>query len=1137
MRSNLISENNTLVIDYWQKQLQGVAPILNFPTDNARALNLADEKNKRDFQDCSIKFSAQLSTALESFCQQENIPLKTIFLNAFIVLLYRYTSQTNIVVGCLDWHGDRQERELEILPVRASITGDDDFLSLLASLQTKFSIASNHSDLNIASLCKNLKQGNPEFSVSSVTQILFRFVDSASFTKTELNYTIPSQEICLEINSNSSDIGCKIEYDSSLYSDRTIERVFHNYQVLLESIINTPHAEIASLPLISQKEQEQVLIEWNKTQVAKETKCIHQLFESRVANNPETLAIVCQGKELTYQELNQKANQVAHYLQSLGIGKGSFVGLYLERSVTMVVGLFGIIKTGAAYVPLDLGNPQPRQAFILEDAGISVLLTQTSLLEKIPSQIENSICLDRDWHTIEQFSQENCPCELESSDLALIVYTSGSTGKPKGVMVTHGNLSHYANSMHMALEVTSDDIYLHRGQVALIASARQLLMPLTQGAGVVILTEPEKRDPFLMFDLIQRYGVTIVDRVPSFWLGFSDIFRQLDRETKAKIQNNRVRLVATSGEQVTREVYDCWRDTFAPQVQLANLYGQTEGTGVVTVYHVPKKLDSSLKSLPVGSPIGNMRVYLLDDYFKPVPIGVAAQIHISGDGVAKGYLNRPELTAEKFIENPFVKGERLYQTGDLGRYLKDGSIQFLGRIDRQVNIQGLRIELGEIEAILSQNELIQEAAVVVRKNKLGETLAVYLVSTKTPPPSVETLTSYLQEKLPTYMIPKEFIFVDKFPATTSGKVDRIALAALNQTEISEPVIAPRDRLESQLLEILRGILGIDQISIRDNFIELGGNSLLAARLVTEIEAKYQQKIAVSAVFQAKNIENLGAIIRQETSLATPECLVPIKQGSSPTNLFAIHNLGYGLEFYLPLAKHLDLDITIQGLSSLLSNEPDKPHPRDIRGLAAYYTRNLQKIQPQGPYYLFGVSFGGVIAYEVAQLLVSQGQKVEFLGMADSFLPSQNKIRNYLPVKERLKGHLNKMSSKGVNHILIRLKWRIDYKLNGIKVKLYKIDWIRNNFIDQTSRDFASVEHIRVTKEHEKVNKDYAIQPYTGKISMFRAADDMDSKLGWQKLAQAGLSIYDVPGEHLDILQEPNVQILAEKIRLALKESQ
>jgi thioesterase domain-containing protein/acyl carrier protein len=335
---------------------------------------------------------------------------------------------------------------------------------------------------------------------------------------------------------------------------------------------------------------------------------------------------------------------------------------------------------------------------------------------------------------------------------------------------------------------------------------------------------------------------------------------------------------------------------------------------------------------------------------------------------------------------------------------------------------------------------------------------------------------------------------------------------------------------------LQGILGIESISLKDNFIELGGNSLLAARLVTEIKNKYQQDISVANVFQASTLENLAALIRQGQNSSHPKSFVPIKQGNSSLTLFGIHNLGYGLEFYRPLAKYLSADISLHGLSSFLSNEPNKPHPRDITGLAAYYTEELLKIQPQGPYYLMGVSFGGVIAYEIAQRLVSQGREVKFLGLVDTFCPNQNTVRKDLALKHRFFGHINKVRTKGLNHILDRVKWRLDLAFHLTRSSLYRINWIRDNFADETSRDFDRAEYIQLTREHQTINKNYVIQPYPGSINMFRAADDMDSKLDWQRFAISGLFIDDIPGEHLEVLQEPNVRILAEKIQLALQQN-
>ncbi|MGL5940629.1 MAG: non-ribosomal peptide synthetase [Waterburya sp.] len=876
---------------------------------------------------------------------------------------------------------------------------------------------------------------------------------------------------------------------------------------------------------------------WSQTQTVSAEQPIYELFETQVQNNPQAVAIICQGQQLTYGELNAQANQLAHYLKSVGVTKESLVGLCIERSLAMVVGVLAILKAGGAYVPLDLSNPIARLAFILEDAQVKVLLTQASLLDKLPTQIEQTICIDRDWDQIAQQPETNLNETVNSEALAHIVYTSGSTGKPKGVMLTHGNLSHYAHSLQLAFDITPKDIYLHRGSIALIVSARQLLMPLAQGASVLIVTAQETRNPLQLLQLIKDSRVTIVDHVPSFWRNFAGILEQQTKDYRQDLLDNQVRLVAAGGEQVTPEIYQCWRETFKPEVQLANIYGQTEGTGVVTVYKIPEQIDCHDKSLPVGRPISNMRVYLLDQDLQPVSVGVAAEIHISGKGVAKGYLNRPELTAKRFVANPYMPGERLYKTGDLGRYLADGSIQFLGRIDRQVNIQGLRIELGEIEAVLSQSPLVQETAIVVRENKLGETLAAYIVPSKSKQPTVEQLRNYLQEKLPFYMIPGSFIFMETFPLTTSGKIDYRALAASNLERATAPIIAPRDRLESEILQLLQEILGVKSISLQDNFIELGGNSLLAARLVTEIKHKYQQSISVANVFQAATLENLATLIRQEQNSSQPQSFVPIKQGNSDLILFGIHNLGYGLEFYRPLAKYLSEDIGLHGLSSFLNNDPNKPHPRDILALATYYTEELLKIQPQGPYYLMGVSFGGVIAYEIAQKLVSLGHEVKFLGLVDTFCPSQNAVRKDLPLQQRFLGHLHKIRTKGISHILERVKWRLDLAMHLTRSNLYRINWIKENFADKTSRNYDRAEYIQLTREHQKINKNYVIQPYPGSINLFRAADDMDSKLDWEKLALSGLSIDDVPGEHLEILQEPNVRILAEKLQLALLEKQ
>ena len=1141
--NDCLDKKSTPETIYWQKELESIAPFFDFPTDRVRS-NVCNLEEQAIYQIRAKQnlfvLDRDLSQALAETARQENVSLSILLLAAFQVLLYRYTNQQDIVVGCLHWDGYCPKTKLDILPIRVEIKNKQNFTELLNLVKTKTYESIDHSEIKSAALATALKSENPDFHADSLSQMLFRFCSLSLTSKVELTKTIPKHELFLDAIEKSQHLIFKLEYDCHLFDESTIQRIVDNYQVLLQSIVTIPQTSVKSLSLLSSAERQQVLFDQNQTQAESTPQCIYQLFETRADKNPEALAIICGGEQLTYGELNQQANQLAHYLQAHGVTPGSLVGLCIERSLAMVVGVLAILKAGAAYVPLDISNPPARLAFILEDAEVKALVTQSDLLDKLPAEIEQTVCVDRDRKAIAESASDNLNLDIAITDLAHIVYTSGSTGKPKGVMLTHGNLSHYAQSLQLALDITPEDVYLHRGSIALIVSARQLLMPLAQGATAVIVTKEETKDPLELFALIKRHGVTIVDHVPSFWRNFWGILNQLDKDKRDALLDNQVRLVAAGGEQVTPEIYQCWRETFKSDVRLANIYGQTEGTGVVTLYQIPDRIDQHFKSLPVGRPISNMRVYLLDSDLQPVPIGVAAEIHISGAGVAQGYLNRPELTAEKFVANPYVAGERIYKTGDLGRLLPNGSIQFLGRVDRQVNIQGLRIELGEIEAVLSQHELVVEAAIIVRENKLGETLCAYIVPSSTHQPTVETLRSYLATKLPAYMIPSTFLYVDEFPLTTSGKVDYQAIAVL-EIEESTSFVAPGDReahpkdnrTEAEIVEILESILGIKSIGGEDNFIELGGNSLIAARLVTEIENRYAEKIPISKVFQASTPKAFASLIRSRQQVSLPKSCIPIKLGNSQPIIFAIHNLGYGLEFYRPLAEYLDKDVSIYGLSSSFSDDPDAPHLRDIKALASYYVRELLQFQPQGAYYLMGVSFGGVVAYEMAQILMAQGYKVNFLGLLDSYCPDGNSVFQISALKERIAYHFDNFKTKGLAHVIDKIKRRWTIAKDELRCNLYSMEWIRKYLIDDTSREFARAKHKKSRREHDKVNKDYVMSPYVGDITLFRATKDSDPKLNWQKFALANLTIIDIPGEHLEILQEPIVQILAREIQLAL----
>ena len=1129
-RTNFSSSNKTTSAEslaYWQNQLNTAPPYLDMPGDFPRDSH--DDQTDRSFGKINLLISEELNSQLASIAQK-NIDLELIFLSAYYVLLYRYTNQHNFAIG---YFRDRQNQVSDLIPlVFADINTESSFPDLVDRV----------GELRATAIQESKIQTRTEQNIWW-DRILFSYNDKSSQYLPPLNdRQSDRQELYLKIDRQSSQIS--LEFARNLFLPDTCQRMIRNYYRLLNDVVehyeadkgeeNPSQRQLDKLTLLTEAEAKLVLERWNQTEVELETRCVHQLFKIRAKQTPQAIALKCQERQLTYGELNQKSNQLAHYLQNLGVGKNSLVGLYLERSLDMVVGVLGILKAGAGYVPLDRENPPSRLAYILEDSQIKVLLTESALEAELPesANLQSSIYLDRDWHQIERESSDNLNIDLDPSDVAHIVYTSGSTGKPKGVIITHGNLSHYAHSLQIALEITPKDVYLHRGSIALIVSARQLLMPLAQGATVSILTTADKKDPLKMFELIKQHGVTIVDRVPSFWRNFSGILDSLSVERRQSLMDNRVRLVAAGGERVSVEIYQCWRQLFKPEVELANIYGQTEGTGVVTVYYIPEQIDLRCKSLPVGSPIPNMRVYVLDKQLQPVPIGVTGEIHISGAGVAAGYLNKPELTAQKFIPNPYVPGAKLYKTGDLGRFLPNGTIQFQGRSDRQVNINGLRLELGEIETTLVQHPQILESAVVVQNNKLNQTLTAYIVPSQNPPTRQE-IRDFVLDKLPKYMLPNKIVFCDSFPLTASGKIDRNALSAGESDNQKSDYIAPNSPIESEIVRILENILGISQVGIEDDFIELGGNSLIAARLVAEIEQKYALKIPISRVFQSSTPKALAQLISQKETTAGIESFVPIKQGKSRPILFGIHNLGYGLCLYLPLAKHLDPNISLYGLSSFFSNETNLPHPRDILALAAYYAEKIQLVQPQPPYYLMGVSFGGLLAYETAQVLVSQGHEVAFVGLIDTFLPDRKSAAKLLPLKDRLVGHIKKLTRKGTAHIVDRIQWRTQNMLNNARANLYDINWVRENLVDPTSRNYAMAQYAKRRKEYQKVNRNYQIKPYPGHVTLFRAAEDMDLKLGWRELAQSGLSIYDVPGEHMEVIKEPNVRVLAQKLNSAI----
>jgi aspartate racemase len=538
----------------------------------------------------------------------------------------------------------------------------------------------------------------------------------------------------------------------------------------------------------------------------------------------------------------------------------------MERSLDVVIGILGVLKAGGAYVPLDPAYPKERLTFMAESAQVLVLLTQERLRSDLPKHEGSVVFLDTDWSLIAQQGEANLSRSASPLNLAYVIYTSGSTGEPKGVMVTHANLCNYVQALPERVGITPDDLYLHTASIAFSSSVRQFMVPLCQGATVAIATVEQRANPVVLFDAVKQHGVTVMDIVPSYWRTCIQALATLDVESRQALLTNQLRLILSASEPLMSDIPRTWTFEFNHPARLVNMYGQTETTGIISVYDIPPQSDDRLEVVHLGPPLSNSQIYVLDQHQQPVPIGVPGELHIGGASLARGYLNRPELTAKAFIPNPFndEPEARLYKTGDLVRYLPDGTIEFVGRIDYQVKIRGFRIELGEIEAVLAQHPKVLQAVVIAREDEPGEKrLVAYVVPKQEQAVTSQELRGLLKEKLPDYMVPSTFVILDTLPLTLTGKIDRRALPAPDKTPRSIDVnfVAPRTPTEEVLTAIWTEVLGV-QSGIYDNFFEVGGHSLLATQVISRIRDVFSVELSLHSLFETPTVAGLAVAIAQ-----------------------------------------------------------------------------------------------------------------------------------------------------------------------------------------------------------------------------------------------------------------------------------
>jgi amino acid adenylation domain-containing protein len=644
-----------------------------------------------------------------------------------------------------------------------------------------------------------------------------------TITPLEVHSGTSKFDLILALEETSEGIKGGIEYNTDLFEAATITRMVGHFQTLLESIVANPDQPIWELPLLTTTEQHQLLVERHNTQTDyPNNNCIHQLFDEQVERTPNTIAAIFENQLLTYQQLNHRANQLAHYLQALGVGKEVLVGICMERSLEMVVGLLGILKAGGAYVPLDPAYPTEQLAFMVEDTQISVLLTQTRLVQSLPPHQAQVVCLDTQWQEIVQNSKENPISAVMPDNLAYVIYTSGSTGRPKGVAMSHCSLSNLIIWQQESSTLPIGAKTLQFAPLSFDVSFQEIFSTWISGGTLVLISKQVRVDPF---ELLRFLAEQEINR---FFLPFVALQQLAEVAVAQGSVVPTLREIITAGEQlqITRPIASWF--TKLQNCTLHNHYGPSE-SHVVTAFTLTGSPSDWPALPPIGRPIANTQIYLLDEHLQPVPVGVPGELYIGGAGLARGYLNRPELTAQRFMANPFSQkaGERIYKTGDLARYLPDGNIEFLGRIDNQVKIRGFRIEVGEVESTLSQYPTVQQCVVTARVDcGSDKRLVAYIVSNQQQKPTTDELRCFLKQKLPDYMVPSAFVFLDTIPLTPNGKIDQRVLPAPDglRQEPASTFVPPSDDLEIQLTKIWENVLGKKPISVKDNFFDVGGHS-------------------------------------------------------------------------------------------------------------------------------------------------------------------------------------------------------------------------------------------------------------------------------------------------------------------------
>ncbi|WP_460064899.1 non-ribosomal peptide synthase/polyketide synthase [Pseudomonas sp. S2_H08] len=1135
--------------DYWQQTLAGAPALLSLPTDRPRPAQLDHRGGSVE-----IVLDAQTSAGLKALCQRHSVTPYMVIMSAWAMLLTRLSGQSDVVIGSPVANRTRAEIEgligmfVNTLALRIDTSGDLTGAALLARVKAQTLAAQAHQDLpfeHVVEITRPLRS----LSHTPLFQTLLSWDSSVAPALALGELTLEGLagenhfvkfDLSLSLGESQHGVRGSLRYATALFDESTVQRFVGYLQRLLAALVSDDQAVLAQVELLAEDEQRRLLGDFNATALdCPVEQPVQSLFEAQVRRQPDAIAVQSGEHSLTYRALNARANRLAHHLREQGVGPDARVALCVERGLDLVVGLLGILKAGGAYVPLDPAYPAERLDFMLRDCAPVAVLVQTATRSLFAEAGAMLIDLDQcTWHDQSE-SNPQVPC-LSPSNLAYMIYTSGSTGTPKGVMLEHRGL---CNLVHWGSQIcppAPEGALLQKAPFSFDGSVWEFFWPLTAGVRLVLARPGGHREPAYLAQVIRQQRVTVVKFVPALLQQFLELQDVSECTSLTDVFCGGGELTAALAREVRQQL---------PWVRLHNVYGPTEATVDSTAWTLEPHMPVPSTELPIGKAICNTRLYVLDAHDQAVPLGVIGQLHIGGIGVARGYMGLPQMQAERFIDSPFVPGDRLYRTGDLVRYRADGNLEFLGRNDFQVKLHGLRLELGEIEARLIQHPGVREVVVLMRDERL---VAYFTLREGSAAPAIDTLRAFILEQLPEYMVPGAFVALDVLPLSPNGKIDRQALPAPGlDAVLSRHYEAPEGEVETVLARVWAEVLNVEQVGRHDNFFELGGHSLLAIRLVNLLQRAGQQ-VTLAELFQRPSVESLAALLCQRNTVPEqPEGLVVVRPGEGGDALFLIHEFS-GREVYFPaLAMHIEGQFPIYGLPGVPLGQPQM---RTLECMATRMVGIIRAVQPHGPYRLAGWSFGGLLAYEIAQQLLGLDEAVAFVGLLDTYAPhpaSQDKTRwsGAHRDKHQLLEHCRARSQMRGAEGLPALA---EVERLEAEVERIAFDELFQRCCEQQLPDpeLAALSaadawsYFDREAAHGLALAHYRVSPASQPVHLFRAQALMPGQAqpsptrGWEnKISTSLLRCIDVPGDHRSMMKAPDIQALGQALSQAMAAAQ